>query len=107
MLRRRQNNSRNHNDMQGNSGTLVLGDSILAGSWMVKSSLETTNERLAAVEAGLAEAREAIAAGGADKPAPARRGPDPDKHYDVPTDGAPTRGPLTAKVEIVEFSDFQ
>lgn len=40
------------------------------------------------------------------KPA-ANAGPDPAKKYDIPTTGAPTIGPATAKVTIVHAYDYQ
>ncbi|TMB55364.1 MAG: hypothetical protein E6J56_08625 [Deltaproteobacteria bacterium] len=41
--------------------------------------------------------------------APAARPPgqDPNKVYTIPVADSPVRGPKTAKVTIVEFSDFQ
>lgn len=36
-----------------------------------------------------------------------RRGPDPNRVYQVKTAGAPSKGPLGAAVTIAEFSDFQ
>ena len=38
---------------------------------------------------------------------PPRQGPDPDKVYDVKTNGAPSKGRLGAPIVIAEFSDFQ
>ncbi len=37
----------------------------------------------------------------------ARRGPDPNKVYTVKTENAPYKGPKSAPITIVEFSDFQ
>jgi len=41
------------------------------------------------------------------RPAPAQRGPDPNRVYQVRTDNAPSEGPKTAPIVIAEFSDFQ
>ena len=47
-----------------------------------------------------------VKAGAAAQPArPAT--PDASKAYDIPIGSSPVRGPKTAKVTIVEFSDFQ
>ena len=36
-----------------------------------------------------------------------RRGPDPNKVYQVAIAGSATKGPASAKIAVVEFSDFQ
>lgn len=41
------------------------------------------------------------------RPAPARRGADPNKVYDLPVGNSPTKGDANGKVAIVEFADFQ
>ena len=38
---------------------------------------------------------------------PPRRGPDPNRVYQIKTAGAPIKGPASAPVTIAEFSDFQ
>jgi protein-disulfide isomerase len=38
---------------------------------------------------------------------PPRRGPDPNKIYQIETAGSPAKGPADAPVVIAEFSDFQ
>ena len=38
---------------------------------------------------------------------PARRGPDPNRVYQIKSAGAPSKGPAKAAVTIAEFSDFQ
>jgi protein-disulfide isomerase len=41
------------------------------------------------------------------KPAQRRRGPDPDKVYNIPAGNAPYEGPENAKVTILHYTDFQ
>ncbi len=38
---------------------------------------------------------------------PARRGPDPNRVYQIKTAGAPSKGAASAPITIAEFSDFQ
>ena len=56
--------------------------------------------KLASLEKTVAQVR-------APAPPPAVPQQDPNKVYDIPLANSPVRGPKTAKVTIVEFSDFQ
>ncbi len=91
---------------------LVVGGAILASGFVIKSSLDNTSAQLEQIRTGIVETRQALNAAvrvrGATPPAAkGRRGPDPDKKYTIQTAGRPTKGKAKAKVEIVEFSDFQ
>ena len=89
----------------------ILALSIVTGSFLLKSSVDDGAERLGAVlEEMQASAR--VAAPTAPSPAarPAARPGrlDPEKRYEVALGNAPTRGgPDTARIKIVEWSDFQ
>ena len=78
---------------------------------LINSQLRTTTEQLEGIRSGLAETRDQLKLVAANTPAaqnaPRRRGPDPNKRYTINTKGSPAKGPSTAKVELVEFSDFQ
>jgi hypothetical protein len=92
-------------------GVFIAG-AVLAGSMVIKSGLSETASQLESISTGLAETKTALDAVAKARPAAApaanrRRGPDPDKVYTVKTAGAPVKGVQTAKVTIVEFSDFQ
>ncbi len=91
---------------------LVVGGAILASGFVIKSSLDDTSAQLDDIRAGIVETRQALNAAvrvqkATQPPSRARRGPDPDKKYTIQTAGRPTKGNAKAKVEIVEFSDFQ
>jgi protein-disulfide isomerase len=79
---------------------------------MLKISLDRAADHLDGIRLGLADTQKAVqnVAASANRPAqqqPARRGPDPNQRYEINTAGAPAKGPATAKVTVVEFSDFQ
>jgi protein-disulfide isomerase len=92
---------------------LIVGGAILAAGLTVKMSLDKTTAQLEGIQKGLAETKVALnevaKAQKTAAPAPQqqRRGPDPNKRYTLKTAGRPTKGPSNAKVEIVEFSEFQ
>ena len=91
---------------------LVVGGAILASGFVIKSSLDNTSVQLDQIRTGIVETRQALNAAvrvrGATPPAGrGQRGPDPAKKYTIQTAGRPTKGNAKAKIEIVEFSDFQ
>lgn len=91
------------------AAALVLALAVLGGSYLVKSSLDRgardISASLAEVQTALRAAPRPVAAEAA--PAPARRGPDPARRHTVDVASAPARGPVGARVKLVEFSDFQ
>lgn len=93
-------------------GAVIVAVAVVAGSAIIANGLSRVTAQVdrtgTEIKAALADAQKAMAAAGRPAPQPTRRrGPDPDKRYTIPIKGAPIRGPETAKVTIVEFSDFQ
>jgi protein-disulfide isomerase len=105
---------------QGNGRQVLVGAAIVAlavigGSVHLANSLnrvtqqlDRTGGRLEEIRAAVADAKGALSnLQVAAAPSPSQRGPDPNRRYAVNTKGAPTLGPDTAEISIVEFSDFQ
>jgi protein-disulfide isomerase len=85
---------------------VILGLAVVGSSYMVTSSLDRASGEIIRVANSVGEFKPTPAAAAA---APAARPgrPDPSKVYKVAVGEAPTKGPKNAKVQIVEFSDFQ
>ena len=92
-------------------GSIIVGGAILAGSWMLKNSLDGTVAQLDAIRTSLTETKQAlerVAKNQGSQPAQQKKKrPDPNKRYTINTKGAPRKGPASARVQVVEFSDFQ
>ena len=109
--------------MADNSGrtaliaSIIVGVAVIAGSAIIASGLnrvtaqlDRTTGKLQEIGKAVADAKSALSnvARAAPAPQPARRrGPDPNKRYTVNIKGAPAKGPATAKIKLIEFSDFQ
>jgi protein-disulfide isomerase len=87
---------------------LILGASIVAGGILVQSSIDHAATEIAGVRTALIGMQSSLqaAAAPAARPAGAER-PDPNRRYTVNVKGSPAKGPESAKVTLVEFSDFQ
>ena len=104
--------------MAGNSSgsptiaaAVILGLAVVAASFILKSSLDNGATQLQAAIKGLDTALTKVAAATPQRPSaarPSRPGrPDPNKNYTVAVGNAPTKGPNSAAIKIVEWSDFQ
>jgi len=94
---------------ESNSGAmvisaLIIGSSIVAGSFLVRTAVDRTGAEVA----GLRSAIESAAKAGPARDT-AMRGDrlDPNRRYTVNTKGSPVRGDPDAKIAVIEFSDFQ
>jgi len=89
---------------------LILGASVVAAAMLIQSSIDKTAVEIAGVRNAVAKIPAAAAAPAARAAAAPQRAqrPDPSKQYEVNTAGSPSKGgPESAKVTVVEFSDFQ
>jgi len=93
---------------ESNSGALVIsaliiGSSIVAGSFLVRSSVDRTGTEVRDLRGAI----EAVARAGPPRDAAMRDRPDANRRYTVSTKDAPVRGDPDAKIAVIEFSDFQ
>jgi protein-disulfide isomerase len=75
--------------------------------WEIDRTQAGLDARFARIEARINEVSKNVNEAVAKVARPPRRGPDPNRVYQFKTDGSPSRGPSSAPVTIVEFSDFQ
>ena len=92
-----------------NSGALVIsaliiGSSIVAGSYLVRNAVDRTGGEVNALRTTF----ESVGRGAPQQARDTSRDRiDPNRRYEVSTKGAPVRGNPEAKIAVVEFSDFQ
>lgn len=94
---------------ESNSGAmvisaLIIGSSIVAGSFLVRNSVDRTGDEVNALKTAIESVSRA---GPPSRDAAARERIDPNRRYTVNTKDAPVRGDPGAKIAVVEFSDFQ
>lgn len=92
-------------------GAVILGGAVYASARVVSESIEDNTAGLEELQVAVGKAGKDLSAAVNAAPsraaAPSRRGLDPRKEYAVKVKGAPSRGPESAKITVVEFSDFQ
>jgi len=89
---------------------LIVGVAVVGGSLIIRSALQRATDQMGEIRMALNDTKQAlVSAAQARPPVPAAppTGPDPNRRYTVNTAGSPARGPATARIKIVEFSDFQ
>ncbi len=90
---------------------LILGVALVAAAWIVKGAVDKTTAQLSGIKVDLTDTKDALQkvaqARPAAAPSPRAGRPDPNRRYTVDVKGAPAKGPATAKIKLVEFSDFQ
>jgi protein-disulfide isomerase len=83
---------------------LIIGASVVAGALLIQSSVNQAAQEVASLRGEMGKLR--LAGGAAERPSRPGR-PDPNRRYSVDTKGAPVKGNESAKIAVVEFSDFQ
>jgi outer membrane murein-binding lipoprotein Lpp len=103
-----------NNGVQVIIAAAILGVCLLGGAFLVSQSVDRMGAHIPEIELAMKNLQTAVVTAAAAKPAaapapakPRRRGPDPDKVYKVAIAGNAKKGPDSAKVKVVEFSDFQ
>jgi len=87
---------------------VILGLAIVGAGLLVRSSIDRTVSELEGVRTALSEMQSNLRTAAAPTPQPTRtQRPDPNQRYRINTAGSPEKGPESAKVTLVEFSDFQ
>jgi hypothetical protein len=82
---------------------------ISFSNWREIDGIQTSlDNRLGQIDNRIGQISAKVESGAA-RPAaqPARRGPDPNRVYQIKTAAAPIKGPVAAPITIAEFSDFQ
>jgi len=85
------------------AAALIVAIALLGGSYLISRSLGELREEIA----GLKGALDKVGAPRQAAAQPAAAGLDSAKYYTINTKGAPLRGAKSAKITIVEVSDFQ
>ena len=89
-------------------GVVVAVLGISFSNWRELDRIEESLEdRLGKIENQVAQVSDKVGRAPAQAAQPPRRGPDPNRVYQIKTAGAPAKGPAGAAVTIAEFSDFQ
>jgi protein-disulfide isomerase len=91
--------------------SIILALSIVTGSFIIKSSLDEGAFQVASLVGEMQALAEQVAAAPSPQQAPNRptgpARPDPSRRYEVEIGEAPIKGPKSAEIEIVEWSDFE
>lgn len=83
------------------AAALIVAIALLGGSWLMSRSMGELRDEVAGLKVAFEKAT------GQPQEAQVPKGPDPDERHTVDIQGAPVRGPQSAKITIVAVSDFQ
>jgi protein-disulfide isomerase len=86
---------------------LILGASVVGASFVIRSSVDRVTGELASMRSAMGPPPDAARAEAAARARARGSRPDPNRRYTIDTKGSPARGPESARVSIIEFSDFQ